>query len=80
MGCIVYLRLKKHLTIQKRQPIQLSDIAHLSTSSKHKYALENEVLYRMRKEDHELLILDGFLVIEHLNNTFPDLEFQLIGP
>ncbi|HLQ70989.1 MAG TPA: stage V sporulation protein AA [Bacillota bacterium] len=80
MNHIVYLRLKKYLAIQKRRPIQLRDIAHLSTSSNHKSALENEMLYRMRKEDQELLIIDGFLVIEHLNDFYPDLEFQLIGP
>src|SRR5699024_9640837 len=80
MNRIVYLRLRKYLTVQSLQPICLYDIAHISTSSNLKSKLENEVLYQMKEEDHELLIIDGFLVIDRLSNTYPDLEFQIIGP
>lgn len=80
MDRIVYLRMRKYVTIANLQPIQLSDIAFLSTTSNEKSSLENEVLYHMKKEDQDLLIIDGFLVIDRLNTVYPELEFQLIGP
>lgn len=80
MDHIVYLRLRKQVTVKKLQPVYLHQIAHVSTTSHYKHDLEKEILYHMKKEDQELLIIDGFLVIDRLNNAYPDLEFQLIGP
>lgn len=80
MNHLVYLRLKKHVTVQQSEPISLEQIAYLSTTSKYRNKLENEILYRMTKADKDLLIIDGFLVIDRLNDAYPDLEFQLVGP
>jgi len=80
MSQIVYLRLKKYFTVHNLQPVHLRDIAYVSATPKQKLKLENEVLYNMKKKDQSLLIIDGFLVIDHLNNHYPELEFQLIGP
>lgn len=76
----VYLRMKKNLELTGYQELKLKDIAVISTNSSKKQQLENLPIYRVSKKDHNIVIIDSFMVIEHLNKEFADLEFQLIGP
>ncbi|GAA0416288.1 MAG: stage V sporulation protein AA [Bacillota bacterium] len=76
----VYLRMKKNMEIIGYQELKLKDIAYLSTNASEKEKLENLPIYRITKKDKNIVILDSFLIIEHLNHDFTNLEFQLIGP
>ncbi|MBY7143447.1 stage V sporulation protein AA [Virgibacillus sp. NKC19-3] len=80
MAEIVYLRLKKSIELSIMQQVQLKDIAYISTSSSKKRKLENTPIYRITKKDKNIVIIDSFIIIDHLNNVYDDLEFQLIGP
>lgn len=80
MGDIVYLRMKKNLELSALQEIQLKDIAFISTSSSKKRELENIPIYRITKKDKNIVIIESFLIIDHINTVFENLEFQLIGP
>ena len=80
MGEIVYLRMKKNLELSALQEVHLKDIAFISTSFAKKKNLENVPIYRITKKDKNIVIIDSFLVIDHINKLFEDLEFQLIGP
>lgn len=42
--------------------------------------MEETTLYQITKQDRNIVIIDGFIVIDHLRKQFPDTEFQLIGP
>lgn len=77
---IVYLRMKKNLTISHLQKIKLKDIALISTTSKDKNSLEQTIIYRITKEDRNIVVIDSFLVIDYLTKQYPYLEFQLLGP
>ncbi|MGY0691826.1 stage V sporulation protein AA [Virgibacillus sp. FSP13] len=77
---IVYLRMKKNVETTDLQTVHLKDIAYLSTSSEHKTEMEETVLYRITKKDKNIVVIDSFLIIDHLRNMYPDLEFQLLGP
>lgn len=80
MTDIVYLRMRKNIETTELKSVQLKDIAYLSTSSEHKKEMEETVLYRITKKDKNIVVLDSFLIIDHLRCSFPKLEFQLIGP
>lgn len=80
MAEIVYLRMKKNIEVSKLQTIKLDHIAHVSTLSEHKLELENTSIYQISKKDNNIVIIDSFLVIEHLINQYNNLEFQLVGP
>ncbi|WP_106497352.1 stage V sporulation protein AA [Lentibacillus sp. Marseille-P4043] len=77
---IVYLRMKKNVETTDLQAVHLKDIAYLSTSSEHKTEMEETVLYRITKKDRNIVVIDSFLIIDHLRNKYPNLEFQLLGP
>ena len=80
MSEIIYLRMKKNLEIADLQEIKLKHIALISTTSGRKGNIEDTSIYRISGKDHNIVIIDSFLVIDHLNNLYPNLEFQLIGP
>src|SRR5690625_6701543 len=72
--------MKKKLELSERIPIQLKDIAYISTNGLQKRKLENTPIYRITKKDKNTVIIDSFLIIDHLNQIYKDIEFQLIGP
>lgn len=77
---IVYLRLKKTIALSFMQEVQLKDIAYISTTTSLKKKLENIPIYRISKKDKNIVIIDGFLIIDHLTNLISTIEIQLIGP
>lgn len=81
MSQIVYLRMRKNVELTYLKEVLLKDIAYISTaSSKLKGKLEETPIYRVTKKDSNIVIIDSFLVIDHLNELHENLEFQLVGP
>lgn len=77
---IVYLRIRKSLEVNQLKRIKLKDIALVSTTSKQKEILEETPIYNISPKDRNIIIIDSFFVIDHLNKRFSELEFQPIGP
>ncbi|AXI09392.1 stage V sporulation protein AA [Oceanobacillus zhaokaii] len=81
MTTIVYLRMKKNIEFSEMQEVQLKHIAHISsTDPLLNKKLENTPIYRISKKDKNIVIMDSFLIIDHLTKTFSTIEIQLIGP
>lgn len=82
MQDIVYVRMKKYVEVSKKEEVRLKDIAMLSVTSKttDKNRLEHERIYHITDKDSQYVVIDGFLIIKHLNEAYPDLEIQLAGP
>ncbi|GAB3052528.1 stage V sporulation protein AA [Virgibacillus ainsalahensis] len=76
----VYIRLKKNIELSTLQEVHLKHIAYISASSKYKKKLENTQIYRITEKDKNIVVIDSFLIIDHLNHAYTNLEFQLIGP
>lgn len=72
--------MKKNVEMMFLKELTLKDIAYISTSSQLKRKLEKTSIYRITKKDRNIVIIDSFLVIDHLNELYSDLEFQLVGP
>ncbi|PAV29548.1 stage V sporulation protein AA [Virgibacillus profundi] len=80
MGDIIYLRMKKNLELSSMQEVQLKDIAYISTTAVSKEKLESIPIYRITKKDKNIVIIDSFLILDHLNSIYKNIEIQLIGP
>jgi len=81
MSEVVYLRMKKNIDLPVMQEVKLKDIAYLSTSSSMlKKKMENTPIYRITKKDKNIVVIDSFLIIDHLINDFKSVDIQLIGP
>src|SRR5699024_11387355 len=71
---------KKNIELTHLQSVKLKDIAFLAAPEQDKKDLEDTHIYRISKEDNNIVVIDSFLIIEHLNKWYEHLEFQLIGP
>jgi stage V sporulation protein AA len=76
----VYFRLKKKVEAMKGQHLYLKDIAHIEAPSDMEKKLEDKFIYRIRKKDHSVIVIDAFLIIEALRKEWDDLDIQVIGP
>lgn len=77
---IVYIRMKKKLTLETMQTILLEDLAYISARTEVKEKLFKLPVYRITKKDKNIVVIDSFLIIQYINENFPNLEIQLIGP
>jgi len=80
MKDLVYLRMKKKLILNSMQKIVLKDIAYLSSTQEVKKRLESLPIYKITKNDKNIVVIDSFLIIEYINKEFLDVEIQVIGP
>lgn len=80
MSEIVYMRMKQSVEVSQLQKVKLKDIAFISTTSPYQQEIENTVIYRITIQDRNIVVIDSFLIIEHLNKIYENLDFQLIGP
>lgn len=77
---IVYIRLKKKLEVTPNKQLQMKDIALIASSSVLKRRVENTFIdFTIHKKD-PVRVLDGFLILEKLQQQFPDCDLQLVGP
>ena len=76
---IIYLRMKKRIELHTRRTVYLKDIAYLSAAPKYKKQFMDMSLYRITKKDKNIVIIDSFLIIDHLTSLNPDIEIQLLG-
>ncbi|MFD1018558.1 stage V sporulation protein AA [Thalassobacillus hwangdonensis] len=80
MSEIVHLRLKRKVHMSSYHPVLLKDIALVSCSIDLKEKLRTLPLHYITKKDKNIVIIDGFTVIQRLNELHPGLDVQLIGP
>ncbi|MFS0751526.1 stage V sporulation protein AA [Oceanobacillus sp. 1P07AA] len=79
MADIVYLRMHKKVNISHKKQLYLEDIAHVSSNISYKKKLELTPIYRITEKDNNILIIDSFLIVDHLISIFSDIEVQLLG-
>src|SRR5699024_5028431 len=77
---IVYIRLKKKISAQLNETITLRNIAYVSSVVPEITELEQTTIYTVREKDHNFIVLDCFIIINHLNKMYPNLELQVLRP
>lgn len=81
MGKIVYIRMKKYVKTSGTPLLRLCDIALVeATSQEEKEKLEKQQIYKVTEKDSNYIVIDGFMIIRHLQEANPSVEIQLIGP
>lgn len=80
MTSTVYIRMKKMIQVTALKQITLDHIAYTSSISQETDAINKTPIYRITKKDKNMVVIDSFTVIKHLNKLYNNLEFQLVGP
>lgn len=76
---LLYIRLRKRITLKQGRPITLSDVAQFIAPAELEEDLAKLELLRPRQEDGNLLLVDMLLIIRKLKARYPDLTIELFG-
>ncbi len=76
----VYIRLRHRILVQPNDKILIKDIAQIIAEDHLLNQLKEMVLYKVRPEDRNIIIIDSMQVVENMKKTNPAIEVQLIGP
>lgn len=80
MSKTIYLRMKSSIEGSDLQTIKLKDIVFIATKKTIEKELNNIVIYRLSPQDRNVVVIDGFLIVKHLQKTYNEYNLQLIGP
>lgn len=70
----------KNIKISDIRSIQLKDIALISSVTNQLEDLKETPIYTITEQDHNITVIDRFLIIDQLIQRYDDLEYQFIGP
>ncbi|HLS35501.1 MAG TPA: stage V sporulation protein AA [Bacillota bacterium] len=76
---LVYIQLKKRVQASVNDSLTLEHIAHITTNSPQKQKLLKTPIYEIKKNDHDVFVIDYFIIVKHLVSLFPNHSFHLIG-
>ncbi|MGI8315424.1 stage V sporulation protein AA [Halobacillus mangrovi] len=80
MATPVYIRIKQSIYVQPSSTIKLGDIARVTGPKRQVPVLEQMNLHEVTDEDRNIVVIDGFMVIEQVLTKYPQMEIELIGP
>lgn len=76
----VYIRLRHRLQVRPDQVILLRDIAQIIADEDIYEPLSRLALYRVTKQDRNMIVIDVMKVICTMTKALPNMEVQTIGP
>lgn len=76
---ILYLRLKRKITVSEEAVITLKDVAHISSDSKTTKRLEELPLYQVSEKDAEFVVIDSFHIIQLVQRYEAALTIEILG-
>ncbi len=74
---VIYIQFKKDIRIQQLGTIVLRDIAQISIPHEE---IEQTPLYTITEKDGTYVVIDSFIILSHLQKTFPHIRIQMTGP
>lgn len=72
--------MKKKIEVRNLKNIKLKHIASISSPLDEIEALKETIIYRINKNDRNVIVIDSFLIIDYFNQKYNHMEFSLIGP
>lgn len=77
---IVYIRMRNRIHVRQNQQIKLKDVAKIIGNHEKIKMLDETLLYTVREEDKNIIIIDLVQMIETIQRVAPALEIQTFGP
>lgn len=76
----IYIRLRHRVQIRPHDTVTLKDLAQVIGSEKIYQKLQDLSIYKVKEQDHNIIIIDVMEVIKKITSLFNDVEVQTIGP
>ncbi len=76
----IFIRLRHRVQVKENQTVLLKDIAVIVAPTHINEKLENVKIYQVKKEDHNIIVLDAIVVLREIIQATNRRDIQLIGP
>src|SRR5690625_1779203 len=76
---ILYLRLKRKISVNEKTIITLKDVAHVSINDHRLDELQKIPLYQVSPEDAEYVVIDGFHIVRFIQQYDPEITIEILG-
>lgn len=76
----IFIRLRNRVQVKENQTILLKDIALIVAPKHVAEELEKIKIYKVKKEDHNIIVLDAIVVLREIIEATNRRDLQLIGP
>lgn len=80
MVSTIYIRMRSRVETKECQKITLSQTAQIIAPDQYFPDLHKLVVYELKKDDNQLVVLDVMRIINIISVQFPNSEVQTIGP
>lgn len=75
----LYIRLRKHICVQRGEPIYLGQIAQLLVDSEYEESLRSLLLHKPREREGNKILIDMMLIVEMVKKQYPFLQIEHFG-
>lgn len=76
----IYIRLRHRVQVKTGAAVYLKDIALITAPKTVMNTLGNLIVHQVKKEDNNIIIIDGMKVIQVITEQLNDTNIQLVGP
>lgn len=76
----IYIRLRHRVQVKTGATVYLKDIALITAPKTVMNTLGNLIVHQVKKEDNNIIIIDGMKVIQVITEQLNDTNIQLVGP
>ena len=76
---ILYLRLRRKISVHTKTIITLKDVAHVSINDQHLEELKGIPLYQVSKKDEEYVVIDSFHIVRFIQEYDPEITVEILG-
>lgn len=76
---ILYLRLKRKISVNEKEKVTLKDIAHVSINDHRLEELKEMPLYQVSKRDAEYVVIDIFHIVRFIQKYDPEIAVEILG-
>ncbi len=80
MDNTIFIRLRHRIQVKEKQTILLKDVAVIVAPKNVAEELENLKIYQVKKEDHNIIVIDAITVLREIVQATNRRDIQLIGP
>lgn len=80
MDNTIFIRLRHRIQVKENQTILLKDVAVIVAPKNVAEELENLKIYQVKKEDHNIIVIDAITVLREIVQATNRRDIQLIGP
>jgi stage V sporulation protein AA len=78
-GPILYIRLRKRMSVRRGDPVVLGAVAQMLVDSEYEPSLQMMLLHQPREHEGSIILIDMMLIVSKIKKRYPFMQIELFG-